>query len=76
MCKFSIGDKVVKVGGSYQSTGTIVAAFKARDGSPRYVFDFDNPAGMLHIFGELQLARAIPLQLDIFKDLEAPCQTK
>jgi hypothetical protein len=55
MSKLFVGDKAVKVGGSYQASGTIVAAFKARDGSPRYVFDFDNPAGMLHIFGESNL---------------------
>lgn len=53
--KFTAGDRVSKVGGSYQATGTIKAAFLADDGTPRYVFRFDIPAGMLHIFSETQL---------------------
>jgi len=64
----NVGDKACKIGGSYQATGTIVAKFKARDGSDRYVFDFDNPAGMLHIFGATQLGPIVPLQLDLFKE--------
>lgn len=50
--KFKVGDAVLKVNGSYQASGTIKAAFVADDGSPRYVFRFDNPAGLLHIFGD------------------------
>lgn len=53
--KFSDRDKVEKVGGSYQATGTIVAAFTTLAGEERYVFEFDQPAGMLHIFGPNQL---------------------
>jgi len=49
------GDRARKVGGSYQATGWIVAAFKTRAGDPRYVFEFDTPPGMLHIFGPAQL---------------------
>lgn len=49
------GDRARKVGGSYQATGWIVAAFKTRAGDLRYVFEFDQPAGMLHIFGPAQL---------------------
>ncbi len=49
--KFQPGSRARKVGGSYQATGTIRAAFLARDGSPRYVFDFDQPPGLLHIAG-------------------------
>lgn len=49
------GDKVRKIGGSYQATGTIKAVFEADDGSKRYVFRFDNPPGLLHIFNEKQL---------------------
>ncbi len=52
---FSVGDRVRKVGGSYQATGTILAAFKTRYGSNRYVFDFDEPPGLLHIFNHEQL---------------------
>jgi hypothetical protein len=53
--KFAIGDRVKKIKGSYTATGTIKAVFKADDGSPRYVFRFDNPPGLLHIFNENQL---------------------
>lgn len=55
---FKPGDRARKVGGSYQATGTIKAAFQADDGSPRYVFRFDSPPGLLHIFNESQLASA------------------
>jgi hypothetical protein len=54
--KFTPGDKVQKSGGSYQGTGTIKAVWLADDGTPRYVFRFDVPAGMCHIFNETQLA--------------------
>lgn len=52
---FEVGSRVRKVGGSYQANGTIRAAFKTRNGQQRYVFDFDEPAGMLHIFNHEQL---------------------
>lgn len=53
------GTKAEKIGGSYQATGTIVSAFKTLVGEPRYVFEFDTPQGMLHIFGPGQVrARA------------------
>lgn len=48
--KFKEKDRVEKVGGSYQAVGTIVGAFKTLDNKERYVFEFDNPKGMLHIF--------------------------
>lgn len=56
--KFSVGASVKKVGGNYQADGIIVAAFKTTSGDERYVFEFDNPKGMLHIFtpGQLELA--------------------
>ncbi len=54
---FEVGDRVQKKIGSYQATGTIRAAFKTRYGSQRYVFDFDTPAGLLHIFNHEQLDR-------------------
>lgn len=54
--KFSLEESVEKIGGSYQATGIIKARFLADDGTPRYVFRFDNPPGLLHIFYEKQLA--------------------
>lgn len=53
--KFSLEESVEKIGGSYQATGIIKARFLADDGTPRYVFRFDNPPGLLHIFNEKQL---------------------
>jgi hypothetical protein len=41
--------------GSYEASGTIVSEFKTLDGATRYVFEFDEPRGMLHIFGESNL---------------------
>ena len=55
--KFQVGDRVRKVDGSYQATGHIVAAFRTRANMERYVFEFLNPKGMLHIFGPGQLER-------------------
>lgn len=52
---FTVGDLVRKVGGSYSANGTIRAAFLTRDGNQRYVFEFDEPQGMLHIFNHDQL---------------------
>lgn len=52
---FDVGTRVRKVGGSYQATGTVVSAFKTRAGKQRYVFEFDEFAGMLHIFNHEQL---------------------
>jgi len=53
--KFKVGDIVRKSTGSYQATGTIVAAFTTLDKKERYVFEFDIPRGMLHIFASEQL---------------------
>lgn len=39
-----------KIGGNYQAKGWIVAMFKTTAGLTRYVFEFDEPKGMLHIF--------------------------
>ncbi len=55
--EFEVEDRVVKVLGSYQADGTIKTRFRADDGSPRYVFRFDNPPGLLHIFNEKQLEK-------------------
>ena len=51
----SLLKKARKIGGSYQAEGTILAEFLADDGSKRYVFRFDNPAGLLHIFNDKQI---------------------
>lgn len=50
--KFKVDEHVRKVGGSYQATGTIKAAFLADDGTARYVFRFDDPPGLLHIYND------------------------
>lgn len=52
-----IGSKARKIGGSYQADGTVVSVFKTTAGELRYVFEFDQPKGMLHIFGPSQVAR-------------------
>lgn len=51
------GDKARKIGGSYQATGWIVSAFLTRSGAPRYVFEFETPPGMLHIFNADQVEK-------------------
>lgn len=53
--KFPAGSRVRKVGGTYQADGTIVGVAVTRSGAVRYVFEFDSPAGMLHIFNGDQL---------------------
>lgn len=51
----AVGRRAEKVGGSYQALGTIVADFTTVAGKRRLVFEFDAPAGMLHIFDPAQL---------------------
>ena len=53
--KFKVGEIVEKATGSYRATGTIVAAFWTLDKKEQYVFEFDIPRGMLHIFAPEQL---------------------
>ena len=53
--KFEIEQSVEKYMGSYRAKGNIKARFLADDGTPRYVFRFIEPAGLLHIFSENQL---------------------
>jgi hypothetical protein len=49
--KMKVGDKVIKVGGSFQHTGTLVAVFQTTAGTERVVIEFDNPvSGMLHVY--------------------------
>ena len=46
-----IGKRVMKVGGSFQHSGVVVAEFTTTAGEPRIVLEFDAPvAGMLHIY--------------------------
>lgn len=56
--------KAKKVGGSYQADGTIVSTFKTLTGEVRHVFEFDYPAGMLHIFGPSQVEIEGPVKVD------------
>lgn len=56
--KFKVGDCAEKVGGSFQARGTIVSQFYTLDKLERYVFEFNTPAGMLHIYGPSQLEKA------------------
>jgi hypothetical protein len=53
------GDRARKIGGSYQADGTIVSVFKTKAGKWRVVFEFNEPAGMLHIFNTDQVV-ALP----------------
>lgn len=51
------GDAALKYGGNFQATGTVVSTFLTKAGEVRHVFEFDNPAGMLHIYTPGQLKR-------------------
>jgi hypothetical protein len=46
---------VRKVGGTYQANGVIVGHAITTRGDLRYVFEFSDYPGMLHIFNEGQL---------------------
>jgi hypothetical protein len=50
---FNEGERVVKRTGDYLFFGVVVAVFRNRSGSPRYVVE--NDAGILHIFNHNQL---------------------
>jgi len=57
-----ISERVRKIGGSFQHTGTIVAQFNTLAGEPRIVLEFDAPvAGMLHIYrpDQIELLAAV-----------------
>lgn len=46
-----VGDRVIKTGGSFQHTGTLVAVFQTTAGAERVVIEFDAPvSGMLHVY--------------------------
>lgn len=53
--KFSEGDLVRKIGGTYQAEGIIVGIAVTTKGDVRYVFEFEQFPGMLHIFNESQM---------------------
>lgn len=53
--KFQRGQRVRKVGGSYQAEGIIVGVALTTQNQVRYVFEFSQYPGMLHIFNESQL---------------------
>ena len=55
--KFNEGDRVRKTGGSYQADGIIVGIAVTTMGDVRYVFEFEDYPGMLHIFNETQLVK-------------------
>lgn len=57
--KFQNGDKVRKVGGTYQAEGVIVGVAVTTTGDVRYVFEFEQYPGMLHIFNEGQLQKIV-----------------
>lgn len=47
-----------KIGGSYEADGHVVARFKTLAGAERLVFEFAEPAGLLHIFRPDQVQSA------------------
>lgn len=53
--KFKVGDRVRKIGGTYQAEGIIVGVAVTTRNDVRYVFEFEQFPGMLHIFNESQL---------------------
>lgn len=58
--KFNVGDRVRKVGGTYQANGIIVGVAVTTSGAVRYVFEFADYPGMLHIFNDGQLEHETP----------------
>jgi hypothetical protein len=54
---FEVGTKVRKTGGSYQADGIIVGIAVTTTGDVRYVFEFEQFPGMLHIFNGPQLVK-------------------
>jgi hypothetical protein len=53
--KFKPGDRVRKVGGSYEAEGTVIGDGLTSEGKVIVLFEFDVVKGMVHIFGESQL---------------------
>jgi hypothetical protein len=61
--KFKVGDVVKKIGGTYQADGIIVGIAVTTRSDVRYVFEFLDYPGMLHIFNGSQLEK---ISTDIF----------
>lgn len=61
--QFSVGNRVKKIGGTYQADGIIVGIAVTTRGDIRYVFEFKDYPGMLHIFNGSQLEK---INTDIF----------
>lgn len=59
MLSIPVGTRALKVGGSFQASGTVVGNFKTLAGEQRYVFEFDVPAAMLHVYGPSQLQAVV-----------------
>lgn len=59
MTSIPVGTRANKIGGSFQASGVVVGNFKTLGGEQRYVFEFDVPAGMLHIYGPSQLEAVV-----------------
>lgn len=54
-----VGARANKVGGSFKASGTVVGNFKTLAGEQRYVFEFDVPKAMLHIYRPSQLEAVV-----------------
>lgn len=54
--KFRAGDRVYRTTSQHSEPGKIMCAFLADDGTPRYVFQYDRPRGLMHISSESQLS--------------------
>jgi hypothetical protein len=57
LSSFRVGQRVHKPNGTYTANGEIRAVFTTKDGQLRYVFEFDDPKGLLHIFNPDQLVK-------------------
>lgn len=55
----AVGDRALKIGGSFTASGVIVAAFETTEGAQRYVFEFETPKGMLHLYSANQLEAVV-----------------
>lgn len=59
--EFKIDDPVEKIGGDYELSGTVVAAFRKVSGQVRYVVEADSPRGLLHIYSAKNLRLIEPI---------------
>lgn len=54
---FGIGDRAFRTAADHTEVGTIRAVFSTKRGKTRYVFEYDKPAGLLHICAGSQLCK-------------------